>query len=88
MIENGEVFESVWDALEDTPEAAEVMKRRSKLMDALEEHIQRQGWFGSQAARRLDTSEDRIASLLNGDIDSFTEAELLAMCRVAGLPGD
>jgi hypothetical protein len=45
MIENGEVFESVWDALEDTPEAAEVMKRRSKLMDALEEHIQRQGWM-------------------------------------------
>jgi predicted XRE-type DNA-binding protein len=88
MIENEEVFESVWDALEDTPEAAEVMKRRSKLMNALEEHIQRQGWFGSQAARRLDTSEERIASLLDGDIDSFTEAELLAMCRAAGLPGD
>lgn len=88
MIENGEVFESVWDALEDTPEAAEAMKRRSKLMDSLEDHIQRQGWFGPQAATRLDTSEERIVALLDGDIDSFTEGELLAMCRAAGLPGD
>jgi predicted XRE-type DNA-binding protein len=88
MTINVERFHSVWDALEDTPEAAEEMKRRSRLMSAVDDHIQRQGWSGSQAAQHLDTSEQRILSLLEGDIDSFSEAELLAMCRVAGLPPD
>jgi predicted XRE-type DNA-binding protein len=80
-----EIFDNVWDALEDTPEAAEDMKRRSKLMDELEEHIERQGWFGPQAAKCLSTSEERIVALFEGDIDSFSQAELLDMCRAAGL---
>jgi hypothetical protein len=35
-------FQSVWDAIEDSPEAAENMKLRSKLMHAVIDHIERE----------------------------------------------
>ena len=34
-------FDSVWDAIEDTPEEAENMKLRSTLMTALKNHLAR-----------------------------------------------
>ena len=36
-------YASVWDAIEDTPEAAENMKLRSALMMALKDYIVRAG---------------------------------------------
>ena len=51
-----EVFESVWDALEDTPTEAENMKLRSILMIAITETVT--AWHVTQieAARRLGVS--------------------------------
>jgi predicted XRE-type DNA-binding protein len=83
-----ERFESVWDAIEDSPEMAREMERRSDMMIALQEHIRHQGWTKQEAARRLDASEDRIAMLLDGDIDSLSEANLMSMCRAGGLATD
>jgi predicted XRE-type DNA-binding protein len=80
-----ERFESVWDAIEDSPEMAREMERRSGMMIALQEHIRHQGWTKQEAAQRLDASEDRIVMLLDGDIDSFSEASLLSMCKASGL---
>jgi predicted XRE-type DNA-binding protein len=40
---SNERFDSVWDAIEDTPEEAANMKLRSELMLALKEHIARAG---------------------------------------------
>ena len=48
-----ERYASVWDAIENTPAEAENLKLRSALMMALEEHIKRQGWSQSEAARAL-----------------------------------
>jgi predicted XRE-type DNA-binding protein len=36
---SNERFDSVWDAIEDTPAQAENMRLRSSLMMALKEHI-------------------------------------------------
>ena len=36
-------FASVWDAIEDAPDAAEHMKIRSSLMTSLKQHIKEQG---------------------------------------------
>lgn len=83
-----ERFESVWDAIEDSPEVAAEMERRSDLMIALIEHIQQQGWTKHEAAGRLDASEERIAMLLDGNISSFSEANLVSMCRAGGLALD
>ena len=41
-------FASVWDAIEDTPDAAEHMKIRSSLMTSLKQHIKEQGWTSSR----------------------------------------
>lgn len=38
---SNERFSSVWDAIEDTPEAAENMKLRSVLLTALKNHLTR-----------------------------------------------
>ena len=43
-------FDSVWDAIEDTPEVAANMKLRSELMIALREQIERAGISQAEAA--------------------------------------
>jgi predicted XRE-type DNA-binding protein len=50
-------FASVWDALEDTPEAAENMRCRSKLMFALKEHIKATGLSQVEAASALGVTQ-------------------------------
>jgi predicted XRE-type DNA-binding protein len=88
MILRVERFENIWDAIEDTPAAAEEMKRRSALMIALQEHVRHEGWTNQETARRLDASEDRIALLLEGDINVFDESSLASLCRAAGISAD
>jgi predicted XRE-type DNA-binding protein len=48
-----EVFESVWDALEETPTDAENMKLRSSLMIAINEVVSAWGVTQTDAAKRL-----------------------------------
>jgi hypothetical protein len=56
-----ERFDSVWDAIEDTPAQAKTMRPRSSLMMALTEHISREGVRGDAAfCVGSDTGEDRI----------------------------
>ena len=69
-------FESVWDAIEDTPAEAEKMKLRSALMMALEQHIKAQGWSQAEAARLLDFS---------GPVDEHVEQWLTHMHAPTGL---
>ncbi|MEI7869866.1 MAG: hypothetical protein WCI11_18420 [Candidatus Methylumidiphilus sp.] len=42
---------SVWDALEDTPEMAEDMKMRSRLMMEIREYIENRQYPPAEAAR-------------------------------------
>ena len=56
-----ERFDSVWDAISDTPEEAENMKLRSSLMMALEDHIEREGLSQSQAAKAFGVSQPRVS---------------------------
>ncbi len=80
-----EWFQNIWDAIEDSPEDAAEMERRSVLMIALVEHIRRQQWSRQEASRRLDAPIEQIVMLLRSDIDSLTESSLMSMCRAAGL---
>ncbi|MDR1889021.1 MAG: hypothetical protein LBQ81_06545 [Zoogloeaceae bacterium] len=45
-----EAFESVWDAIEDTPAEAENMKIRSQMMMNLKDHIQAHDLSQAEAA--------------------------------------
>ena len=59
-------FNSVWDAIEDPPAAAENTKRRSALMIALTEHIDAEGLDQSQAARLFGITQPRVPGLMRG----------------------
>ena len=80
-----ERFSSVWDAIEDTPAEAENMKLRSALMIALKDHIERQGWSQSEAARRFGVTQPRVSDLMRGRIDLFGLDTLVNMVAAAGL---
>jgi predicted XRE-type DNA-binding protein len=50
-------FDSVWDAIEDTPEEAENMKLRSALMTALKSHISRSDMSQAKAAKLFGVTQ-------------------------------
>ena len=78
-------FASVWDAIEDTPAAAENMKLRSVLMMTLKDHIVRAGLSQTQAAKRFGVTQPRISDLMRGKIDLFAIDTLVNMATAAGL---
>jgi len=81
----GQVFESVWDALEDSPAEAANMRLRSALMMALEQHIRTQGWTQAEAANRLGVTQPRVSDLMRGKIDLFAIDALVNLATAAGL---
>ncbi|MBF0247457.1 MAG: XRE family transcriptional regulator [Alphaproteobacteria bacterium] len=80
-----EKFESIWDAIEDTPAAAKNMKLRSGLMMAIKDQVERQGWTQAEAANHLGVTQPRISDLMRGKIDLFGLDTLVNMAMAAGL---
>jgi len=79
---------SVWDALVDSPEEAENLRLRSKLMRAITRTVK--GWEVSQkeAAQRLHVTQPRLNDLLKGKIDKFSLDALVNMLASANLEID
>ena len=80
-----ELFESVWDALEDTPTEAENMKLRSSLIIAISEAVSAWGMTQTDAARRLGVTQPRLNDLLRGRLGKFSLDALVALAARAGL---
>lgn len=80
-----QTFTSVWDAIEDTPDAAENMKLRSRLMMAITETIHANGWTQKTAAEHLAVTQPRISDLTRGRIDRFSLDTLVSMATAVGL---
>lgn len=78
-------YESVWDALEDTPGAAENMKIRSALMQELVAYIENTGLTQSEAAHQFGVTQPRISDLMRGKVDLFSIDALVNMLTAAGL---
>lgn len=78
-------FHNIWDAIEDTPEAAENMKLRSVLMTALKNHLTRTAMSQTQAATLLGVTQPRISDLMRGKINLFGLDALVNMATAAGL---
>lgn len=76
---------SVWDALEESPEAAENLKIRAALMQELSAFIERSGLTQAQAARRFGVTQPRISDLTRGKIELFSIDALVNMLTAAGL---
>lgn len=82
---NDENFDSIWDAIEDTPEEAENMKVRAALMRAVEERITAAGWTQAEAAKQLGVTQPRVSDLMRGKINLFSIDALVTMISHVGL---
>lgn len=80
-----EQFDSVWDAIEDTPQESENMRLRSRLMMALAERIEVEAWTQKEASVRLGVTQPRISDLVRGKIHLFSLDALVNMVAAAGL---
>jgi predicted XRE-type DNA-binding protein len=78
-------FDSVWDALENSPAEAANMKARAGLMIAIRDAVE--GWQLSQAeaAKRLSVTHPRMNDLLRGRIGKFSLDALIILATQAGL---
>ena len=66
-----ERFESVWDAIEDTPEEALNMRLRSELMIQITRRVKEWDVTQKEAAQRLGITQPRLNDLLKGRINKF-----------------
>jgi predicted XRE-type DNA-binding protein len=80
-----QVFESVWDALEDTPTEAENMRLRSSLMIAIAEAVSAWHVTQTEAARRLGVTQPRLNDLLRGRVARFSLDAFVGLAARAGL---
>ncbi len=80
-----EIFDNVWDAIEDDPQERASLKARSSLILALNNHIKTQGWTQAQAAKALGVTQPRISDLKRYKIDLFGLDTLINMLSAAGL---
>lgn len=82
---SAEVFDSVWDALADTPAEAENMKLRSHLMIAINEAVSAWNLTRADVARRLGVTQPRLNDLLRGRVGKFSLDALVVLATRAGL---
>ena len=78
-------FDNVWDAIEDTPQQAENMKIRSRLMMVLTAHIEKNKMTQAQAATFFGVTQPRISDLVRGKISVFSIDMLVNMLASADL---
>ncbi len=76
---------SVWDAIEETPAAAENLRIRAALMHELVAHIGRTDMTQAQAARLFGVTQPRVSDLTRGKIDLFSIDTLVNMLSAAGM---
>ena len=81
----GQVFASVWEALEDSPAEAANMRLRSELMIAVQEAVSAWRLTQAEAARRLDVTQPRLNDLLRGRVSKFSLDSLIVLAERAGL---
>lgn len=80
-----QAFNSVWDALEDTPQAAENMKLRSELIIAITRQLEQTDGTQAQKAKQLSITQPRLNDLLQGRINKFSLDALVTIATHAGL---
>jgi predicted XRE-type DNA-binding protein len=79
-----ETFNSVWDAICDTPEDAANLTARCDLMIQIEKIVKAEGWTQKEAAKRCGVSQPRMNDLLRGRIVNFSLDALVNMAAALG----
>lgn len=79
-----ERYDSVWDAIADTPEEAMNLRVRSELMDKITALIEEHGWTQAEAAKHCGVTQPRINDLLRGRISRFSLDALVNIAAALG----
>jgi predicted XRE-type DNA-binding protein len=80
-----QIFDNVWDALEETPAEAARMTMRSNLLIAIDQRVRSWGVTQAEAAHRLGVTQPRLNDLLRGKITKFSLDALIEIAIQAGL---
>lgn len=80
-----QTFDSVWDALADTPAEAANMRIRAALMRQIAGVIEANGWKQADAAARCGVSQPRLSDLLRGRLSRFSLDALVNIAASLGL---
>ena len=79
-------FESVFDAIADSPEEALNMKLRASLVHEIRAKVATAGWTQAKTAYQLGITQPRVSDLLSGKLSKFSLDALVNM--LARLGGD
>lgn len=80
-----QTFDSVFDALADTPAEAASMKARAELLSALNARIRSWNLPQEAAASRLGITRPRLNDLVRGKLGKFSLDALVNLASAAGL---
>ena len=79
-----ETFDSVWDAVADTPAEATNLRLRAELMQRIGAIVQERGWTQAEAATRCGVTQPRMNDLLRGRISRFSLDALVNIATALG----
>jgi len=83
MIET-ESYDSVWDAISDTPEQAANLRARAELMQKIAAIVKESGWTQAEAARHCGVTQPRMNDLLRGRVSRFSLDALVNLATALG----
>lgn len=79
-----EKFDSVWDAISDSPEEAANLRLRSDLVIQIAAIIEKKSWTQAEAAQHCGITQPRISDLLRGRISRFSLDALVNIAATLG----
>ncbi|MCL4784183.1 MAG: XRE family transcriptional regulator [Bryobacterales bacterium] len=83
-MKKSESFDSVWDAITDTPGEAANLRARAELMRQIAALVKKQGWTQVEAARHCGVTQPRINDLLRGRVSRFSLDALVNISTALG----
>ena len=79
-----ERYESVWDALADTPEQAANLRARAELMRQIAGVVASKKWTQAKAASHCGITQPRMNDLLRGRVSRFSLDALVNIATAIG----
>ena len=81
---NTEAFNSVWDAIADTPEQAANLQARAELMQQITAIIKANDWKQADSATHCGVTQPRINDRLRGRVSRFSLDALVNIAAALG----
>ncbi len=79
-----ESYQSVWDAIADTPEEAANLRARAELMQKIAALLEQQNWTQAEAATHCGVTQPRINDLIRGRVSRFSLDALVNIATALG----